>query len=66
MARTYHHGSKQKQRIFGRFWQWLRNEPKWWQKMTNHVPSRRKERDMLHRLEEENYPDRKKPHKYYW
>jgi hypothetical protein len=34
--------------------------------MTCHVPSRRKERDMLTKLEEENYPDRKKPEEYYW
>ncbi len=66
MSRTRHHGDKQKKRLFGRFWFWLRSEPSWWHKMKTHIPARAKEKAMLHRLEEENYPDRKKPHDYYW
>lgn len=66
MSRTRHHGYQGKRRAFGDNWRWLRNWPKWWDKLMHHAPARRQERDMLRKLEEEGYPDRRKPHNYYW
>ncbi len=66
MSRTRHHGFQGKRRTFGDSWRWMRNWPRWWDKLRHHAPARRQERDMLAKLEEENYPDRRKPHNYYW
>jgi hypothetical protein len=66
MARTWHHGDKAKERRFGKNWHWFRSTPSWWNKLFHHKPARREERDKLVRGETENYPDHRKPHKYYW
>jgi hypothetical protein len=53
-------------RQFGRNWHWMMNYPGWWDTMYHHAPARRAERDMLRNLEEDGYPDHRKPHEYYW
>jgi len=44
---------------------WMRN-PNWWNRMMTTKPARAETRGMLHRLEEEGYPDYKKPEHYFW
>ena len=41
MSRTYHHGWKRQEVLFGENWRWLQNEPKWHRKMFKHRPRRR-------------------------
>ncbi len=40
--------------------------PMWWWREKNHRPARAITRQKLHRLDEENYPDNKKPQEYFW
>lgn len=71
MARTYHHGDKQKERHLGlEDWRWSSNYPRWWDQMFHTRPRRQEER-LLCRLAERDvedgiWPLSKKPHKYYW
>ena len=50
---------------------WLWREPSWWHRMTTTTPARQKERHLLHKVErgddpDGHWPDRRKPHIYYW
>ena len=67
---------KRRERITDADWvqycRWPQQEPSWWHSMTTHTPARAKERQLLHKRkrdpesEDGNWPDRRKPHLYYW
>lgn len=56
MSKTYGHNRRSR---------WLRT-PMWWWREKTHQPARAKTRAKLHRLDEDDYPDNKKPQDYYW
>ncbi len=71
MSRTKHHGDNQKKRTFGRTWWWMRNYPRWWDRLFHTKPRRAAERQAIHK--ELSHPEwdvlhplDHKPHKYYW
>jgi len=70
MARTYHHGSRNKKVRFGDNWQWYRQEPKEWRRLYKHKKRRAKVRELSHRVMrgnyEQNWPLDSKPWIYYW
>jgi hypothetical protein len=51
-------------------WHWLSSWPAWWDDMFHTRPSRRKESTLLHDAkrggEPTDWPDHRKPHKYFW
>lgn len=70
MSRTRHHGNKAKQRAYGKDWHWLQNYPGWWDTLYHHRPARQKNRKLIHDVSRgdnpTDWPDHRKPHKYYW
>ena len=73
MARTFHHGSKAKERRFGADWRWLQPTPPWWIRAMKTRPPRQKVRCLVKRTTElvdyedaPLFPLAKKPHHYYW
>lgn len=75
MSRTKHHGYKQKQKTFGRFWRWYQSEPKIWRKFHKHKPQRAARRQASTKLkqfqdledfDDTQWPLDRKPWKYYW
>ena len=69
MSRTFHHGNKRQELLFGRNWHWLRNEPKEWRRMYKHKPRRAATRQAISKAmqgKDPVWPLDKKPHIYYW
>lgn len=73
MSRTYHHGRKQKEKLFGDLWHWMYAEPKWYRKEFKHTPQRAKRREAITKIvrsesmeNDVEFPLDKKPRKYYW
>lgn len=71
MSNTYHHGNKNKEKLFGDNWQWHKQEPKWWVKIHKHRKQRAKTRLAIHSVMRNKYsgvefPLDKKPWVYYW
>lgn len=73
MSRTFHHGSKAKERRFGAEWRWLQATPSWWTRAMMTRPQRQHVRRLVKRtMELVDYDDAplfplaKRPHVYYW
>lgn len=73
MARTKHHGDRNKRALFGDEWRWIKGNPGWWTREFMTVPQRARTRTLigkLHRLEDLEeaplFPLAKKPHIYFW
>jgi hypothetical protein len=73
MARTKHHGDRQKRKLFGEEWRWLRVTPGWWTRVMMTRPQRAETRQLIEKVKrlddlEESplFPLAKKPHQYYW
>ena len=81
MSRTFHHGDRKKEKLYGEmqdpwnnYWHWMRSAPKWFSKMTRHCPQRAKrtlaEKEVLitdlEDMGEVEWPGDKKPQEYYW
>jgi hypothetical protein len=51
---------------------WAQRYPHWWDTLFHHAPARRQLRDKLRQVkkgeieDDGNWPNHKKPHKYYW
>lgn len=62
--------AKQKRGLAKYDWRWMSSWPKWWDKLYHTRPSRRKEKALLHDAlrgdDPVDWPDGRKPHKYYW
>lgn len=69
MARTYHHGRRNKDK-YGLWDNWSQNEPKYWRKMFKHkkqrAGARRCEKKVMQGYEGVIWPHNKKPWIYYW
>ena len=73
MSRTKHHGDKAKKRLFGKYWQWVKETPSWWISMHMTKPQRKavktweRNAGKTDDIEElDTPPHGNKPHKYYW
>ena len=51
-------------------WHWLNQWPRWWDDLMHTRPARRKEKALEHEAtlggEPTDWPDHKKPHRYWW
>jgi len=70
MARTYHHGDRNKKKSFGNNWQWMKQEPKEWRRLYKHKKRRAEVRKLTHKAIngdlEQIWPLDSKPWIYYW
>lgn len=73
MSRTYHHGNKAKERVFGSRWRWIHQTPSWWVREMMTKPQRARTRNLLKKVERMKdledpplFPLARKPHVYYW
>lgn len=72
MARTYHHGTKNKMKLYGSLYWWYKQEPKWWRKLYKHKKRRAEWKKCLQRQKNGTewddiaYPKDKQPWIYYW
>jgi len=71
VSRTWHHGDKAKQRLFGNEWAWLSLCPAEWNRIFHTKPKRAMERKLLHKVreghEDQVWPlGSRKPHEYYY
>jgi hypothetical protein len=75
MANTHRDNinAKLKRRMieYGRWQRWLEETPRWWRKMMNIRPSRRKQarrlNDIVAGVEDDgDWPDFRRPREYYW
>jgi hypothetical protein len=51
-------------------WLWMQRVPRWWNDLYHTRPARRAEKALEHKAtrgeEPTEWPDHKRPHKYYW
>lgn len=70
MARTYHHGRRNKKKRFGLNWLWYQQEPKEWRRLQKHKKRRSATREAMHEVKKGNedvlFPLDTKPWVYYW
>jgi len=72
MSRSYHHGHKNKMRLYGSSWQWYRSEPKEWRKIYKHRKRRAEWKRCAEKLRGGHdadsmvFPLNSKPWIYYW
>jgi ABC-type phosphonate transport system ATPase subunit len=73
MSRTHRDrlNAKRKRRMVKPDWHWVTQTPSEWVRVMMTAPARREERDKITAVkkgqdDDGNWPDRKKPHIYYW
>lgn len=70
MSRSWRHGERNKRKLYGDWYHWYTQEPKWWRKLMKHKKRRAAVRACRHQVMVGNldvlWPLNVKPWIYYW